>query len=116
MARPKARLGDGGRAKGKGRYIHVRVREYTNEDLRCVVAYRKGAVKGARERVELGEKSRTKFKRNPHKHKARRQEKAGAKGKSLPGTGTGESAAAGKIGSKRKSGENEERDPKHVRG
>ena len=61
----------------------------------------------------LGEKSRPKFKRNPHKFKkTKRKEKAAAEKKSA----AAESEAVAEIGSKRKNGGKQEQDLKRVRG
>ena len=61
----------------------------------------------------LDEKSRPKFKRNPHKFKkAKRKEKASAEKKSA----AAESEAVAEIGSKRKNGGKQEQDLKRVRG
>ena len=74
-----------------------------NRSTNRVCTYRKGPVKGAKD-VGLGEKSRPKFKRNPHKARAKNtKEKVLAKEKSGKSeSGVAERAEAVMAGSKRR--------------
>ena len=63
---------------------------------------RKGPVKGSKD-VGLSERSKPKFKRNPHKAKAKStKEKVVAKERSGKGTGELEEAEAVRVGNKRR--------------
>lgn len=65
--------------------------------------HRKGLVKGAKPKdVGLDERSKPKFKRNPHKAKVKRKEKNSAKEKKSPKAETGGEVGVVRIGAKRK--------------
>ena len=72
-------------------------------------------MKGAKE-VGLSEGSRPKFKRNPHKFKAKRKDKVAVKEKTGAEGALGVESKVVKIGSKRKKTESYERPKKQIRG
>ena len=88
-----------------------------NTSLRYFV-HRKGLVKGAKpkELIGLDERSKPKFKRNPHKAKAKRKDKNSAKEKKSPKAETGGEVDVVRVGTKRKGPAGQQAEAKQLKG
>lgn len=81
------------------------------------LVHRKGLVKGAKPKeVGLDERSKPRFKRNPHKAKAKRKDKNSAKEKKNPKAETGGEVDVVRVGAKRKGPAGQQTGAKRLKG
>ena len=79
--------------------------------------HRKGLVKGAKpKQFGLDERSKPKFKRNPHKAKAKPKDKSSAKEKKSPKAETGGEVDVVRVGTKRKGPAGQQTGAKRLKG